>query len=137
MAVSYVRVKRSITVGHTPGVKYMARLWREADVNLDTIAQEIADASTISYPDVLACLKALEIHISKYVMNGSAVKFGTLGAFVPSIKATAQDTLDKVTVDTIKKTRVRFVPSIKFKSSLKKTQYSLKDLSVKGIQPQE
>src|SRR5574344_59315 len=124
MAVSYVRVKRSITVGHTPGVKYMARLWREADVNLDTIAHEIADATTISYPDVVACLKALEIHISKYVLNGSAVKFGTLGAFIPSIHAKVQDTADKVTVDTIKCARCRFVPSVKFKNSLKKASYN-------------
>lgn len=132
--ISFVKIKRNIAVGHTPGVKYMAHLWREADVNLDTIAQEIADATTVSYPDVLACLKAMEIHVSKYVLNGSAVKFGTLGSFIPSIKATCQDTLEKVTADTIKKTRCRFYPSPAFMRKLQKAQFAYKDLTVKGLQ---
>jgi hypothetical protein len=41
-------------------------------------------------------------------MNGLAVKFSMLGAFVPSVK---------------------------FKNSLKKAAFILKDLSVTGIQP--
>jgi predicted histone-like DNA-binding protein len=109
--INYVKVKRTIHVGGNPGIKYMARLWRNEDVSLDTIAQEISNATTVSYPDVLACLKAFEIHVSKYVLNGSAVKFGTLGAFIPCISASCQETAEKVTADTIRKTRCRFYPS--------------------------
>ena len=57
--INYVKVKREIHVGANPGTKYLARLWRNEDVSLDTIAQEISDATTVSYPDVLAALKAL------------------------------------------------------------------------------
>jgi predicted histone-like DNA-binding protein len=132
--INYVKVKREIHVGANPGTKYLARLWRNEDVSLDTIAQEISDATTVSYPDVLAALKAFEIHVSKYVLNGSAVKFGTLGAFIPTITAKCQLSVDKVTADTIKRTRCRFYPSKDFMKKLAKAQYQLKDLTVTGIQ---
>jgi predicted histone-like DNA-binding protein len=132
--INYVKVKREIHVGANPGTKYLARLWRNEDVSLDTIAQEISDATTVSYPDVLAALKAFEIHVSKYVLNGSAVKFGTLGSFIPSLHAKSQMSADAVTADTIKRATCRFYPSSDFMKKLSKAQYQLKDLTVTGIQ---
>jgi predicted histone-like DNA-binding protein len=134
MAISYVVVKREIHVGGNPGTKYLARLWREQDVNLETIADEISEASALSHADVVACLKAFEFFVSQHVMNGSAVKFQTLGSFVPSIKVKAMATKEAVTTNTIKRACCRFVPSVQFKHSLKKANYTLKDLTVTGLQ---
>lgn len=132
--INYVKVKRTITTGDNPGTKYLARLWRNEDVSLDTIAKEVSNATTVSYPDMLAVLKALEISISNHVMNGSAVKFGMLGAFIPQLNATAQNTLDDVTTDTVRRVSCRFLPGPEFKKSLKDVQISERDLNVKGIQ---
>ena len=74
MAIKFVKVKRNITVGSNPGEKYLARLFRGTDVSIDQIANEISEATTVSYPDVLACLKAMETHILKYILAGQAVK---------------------------------------------------------------
>jgi predicted histone-like DNA-binding protein len=134
MAINYVRVRRRIAVGQTPGVKFLARCFRSHDVTMDTIAKEISNATTVSYPDVLACLKALEIAVSAHVLNGSAVKFNYLGHFIPSIQAKACDTLEEVDISTIKRAKCRFYPSVAFMKDLAKTQFVLKDLEVKGYQ---
>ena len=91
--IKYVKVKRLIQVGANPGLKYLARLFRSNDVTMDQLCEEISESTTVSYPDVLACLKALEITVSRHVMNGEAVKFAYLGSFIPAIKAKAQDEL--------------------------------------------
>lgn len=134
MAISYVRVKRKITTGSNPGDKYLASIFRESDVSLNDLCVEISQSTTVSYPDVLACLKALEINISRHILNGRAVKFPLLGSFIPSIKATAKDTLEEVDVSSIKKARCRFYPSPAFMYDLSKTSFNLRDLEVKGYQ---
>ncbi len=132
--IKYVKVQRNIQVGADPGIKFMARLFRSNDVSMDQLCQEITESTTVSYPDVLACLKALEITVSRHVMNGEAVKFAYLGSFIPAIKAKAQDELDMVDASTIKAFRCRFYPSPEFKRSLSKTGFAEANLEIKGLQ---
>ncbi len=134
MTMKYVKVKRKINVGTNPGEKYLARLFRDADVNLDCIAQNISGATTVSYPDVLACLKALEMQIAKYVLSGKAVKLGYLGSFIPSISASAKATAEEVDANSIRKFKCRFRPSVEFKAALAQCKFSLADLEIKGLQ---
>ncbi|MBR1769895.1 MAG: HU family DNA-binding protein [Bacteroidales bacterium] len=133
----YVKVKRTISVGREPGIKFVARLFRGKDVEIEQVAQEISEATTVGEPDVLACLKALESVISRHVQNGSAVKLGLLGSFIPSLKAQAQKNREKVTADTIKRIACRFYPTPNFKKTLKSTRLEEKDLKVKGYESGE
>ena len=132
--IKYVKVKRLIQVGANPGQKYLARLFRSNDVTMDQLCEEISESTTVSYPDVLACLKALEINVSRHIMNGSAVKFTYLGSFIPAIKATAMEELQSVDATTIKAVRCRFFPSPHFMRSLQKTKLAEADLEIKGLQ---
>src|SRR5574344_1599549 len=120
MAIKFVKVKRNITVGSNPGEKYLARLFRGTDVSIDQIANEISEVTTVSYPDVVACLKALETQILKYILAGQAVKLSLLGSFIPFISAKAMNTAEEVTADTIKRAGCRFFPSVNFKQAMKK-----------------
>ncbi|MDD2192588.1 MAG: hypothetical protein PHO12_08630, partial [Bacteroidales bacterium] len=70
----------------------------------------------------------------RHVLNGSAVKLGYLGSFIPAIKATAMDDLDMVDASTIKMARCRFYASPEFKRSLAKTSFSEANLEIKGLQ---
>ena len=107
----------------------MARILRSEDITLDVIAKEISHATSVSYPDVLAALKAFEIHVSNHVMNGSAVKFGTLGAFIPSLHSKAVASLDDVDAQIVKRVTCRFYPSVAFKNTMKGVQLEFKDLN--------
>ncbi len=133
MSVNYVKVKRMVHVGENPGEKFMARLWRNQDINLDTIAEEISNSTTMNYADVIGVVKALEQQISKYIMNGSAVKLGMLGSFVPAISAKACESADDVTNESIKRVKCLFKPSVKFRNLLAKASLKEKDLTVKGL----
>ena len=132
--LKYVKIQRNIQVGADPGIKFMARLFRGNDVTMDELCQVISESTTVSYPDVLACLKALEINVSRFIQNGSAVKLGYLGSFIPSIKVKVQDTLDMVDASTIQSARCRFYPSPIFKNQLAKTSFSEANLEIKGLQ---
>ncbi|MBP6429948.1 MAG: hypothetical protein KA273_06065 [Bacteroidales bacterium] len=132
--LKYVKIQRNIQVGADPGIKFMARLFRGNDVTMDELCQVISESTTVSYPDVLACLKALEINVSRFIQNGSAVKLGYLGSFIPSIKVKVQDTLADVDASTIQSARCRFYPSPIFKNQLAKTSFSEANLEIKGLQ---
>lgn len=117
--LSYTKVKRQITVGATPGSKYLAVLWRGNDVTVNQIAEEISEATSLSVADVEASLSALEMVIKRHIKNGEAVKFPRLGHFIPCISAKTQATADKVTADTITKKGVRFYPTVSFRKEMK------------------
>ena len=108
--INYVKVKRNILVGNNPGERYVARLFRGQDVDLDTIAESISNSTTITYADVIATLKALEIEISKAILNGSAVKLNYLGSFIPTINAKSQLEIDTCDASSIKRFSCRFYP---------------------------
>ncbi len=132
--IKYVKVKKMIHCGENPGEKFLARLYRNQDVTLEQIAKEISDATTISEADTLACLKALEINIAKYILQGQAVKLEYLGSFIPAISAKAQESADKVDANTIKRFFCRFYPSAKFKKQLSaNAKFQHTDLEVKGL----
>ena len=133
MAVEYVKVKRMIHVGENPGEKFLARIYRSQDIELDQIAKDIAGSTTISYPDVLGCLKAMEMQIGKYILQGHSVKLGLLGSFIPTIHAKVQESADKVDANTIQRFTCRFFPSTSFKSQFEKCSFKEANLEVKGL----
>jgi hypothetical protein len=91
------------------------------------------NSTTVSFSDILAVLKALEMEISRAVLSGSAVKLGYLGSFFPTISAKSQPEAEKVDATTIKKFSCRFLPSSSFKHSLAKVKYQEADIEVKGL----
>lgn len=132
--IKFVKVQRNLQVGSNPGIFFLARLFRSNDVSMDQLCQEITESTTINYADVLATLKSLEVNISRHITNGSAVKLGYLGSFIPSLKVKAQATLTDVDASTIKSARCRFNASPEFKRSLAKTSFSEANLEIKGLQ---
>lgn len=135
MAIEYVKIKKNIVVGATPGMKYMAKIFRGKAVDLDDIAEKIASNSTMSEGDIYGVLKELEKVLPWYLTEGHPVKLGMIGTFYPSIKVQAVDTLEKVTPETIKRTYCSFLPSKVMRDKMSATSKSLKDLTIKGLQP--
>ena len=131
--VNYVKVKRDIHTGNNPGERYLARLVRNQDIDLDSIAESISNSTTISYADVIATLKALEIEISKAILNGSAVKLNYLGSFIPQLNAKSQLDIDTCDASSITRYSCRFYPSTKFKHNLKQAKFSEKNMEIKGL----
>ena len=110
---------RQIWVGGEQKNLCYAKLFRGADVNLEQLSQEISAATTLNPADVLACLRSLQDFLFYHLQTGSAVKLGTLGSFIPKIKAQAVESQDAITADTIRLVSCRFYPSVALKKNLK------------------
>ncbi|MDR1848232.1 MAG: hypothetical protein LBR17_09010 [Bacteroidales bacterium] len=135
MSIKYVKVQRNITTGTTPGIRYLARIFRTGNINLEELCNEVAYATSFPQPDVMGVVKALEIAISTHILNGEAVKLGILGMFAPGIKATAKTSLAQVDATTIRRAYCRFYPSTTFMDSLSKVSFEEADTDITGLQP--
>jgi predicted histone-like DNA-binding protein len=116
--INFFKVKREIHVGANPGTKYLAVIDRKGTITNDDVADQIADLTTVSEADIAACVIALEQVIANNVAKGFSVKLDKLGTFIPCIKCKTQDTLEKVTADTITRVYCGFNASQKFKATL-------------------
>ena len=110
---------RKIWVGGEQKNLCYAVLSRGADVNLEQLSSEISAATTLNPADVLACLRSLQDFLFYHLQTGSAIKLGTLGSFIPKIKAQAVESQDAITADTIRLVSCRFYPSVALKKNLK------------------
>lgn len=134
MSIAYVKVKRTINVGASPGEKFLARIVREQPVELDLIAEQIAGASTMSKADVMGVLQQLQVQMSYHLLRGATVKLGLLGTFSPSLRAKAVATVDDVTVNSIRGLYIIFRPSTWLDKEVKNVGYRLVDPTIEGLQ---
>ena len=132
--ISYIKIKKRIVVGATPGVKFLARIFREKAVDLKTIADRISATSTMSKGDIIGVLQQLEIVLAWYIVEGIPIKLGILGSFETGIQATACNTIEEVTEETIKRKYIIFKPSIELKKMLNDAKVNYLDLDIAGLQ---
>lgn len=100
-----------------------AMLFRGEKVTLDALAEEISNACSLSQADVLAALKAFQIHVQAHIKRGESVSLGDLGYIIPCIRSQAVASQDQITAETIQKVSARYYPSVKFKNALKSTTF--------------
>lgn len=137
MAIRYVKVKRTINVGNNPGEKYLARIFREQQVDLKTISEQIAGASSMSPGDVMAVLQQLQEHMSYHLLRGASVNLDLLGTFAPAISAKAVNSADEVTADTIRRFYVNYRPSVWLTDKFKEAKFSYANTEIQGVQTAE
>ena len=87
-------------------------------VGLRKIIAEIEEKCTLTQADIVAVLYALESAVSKHLLNGQSVRFGTLGSFRPTISSVGADSANTWHVDMIKRVRCVFTPSGQMKQNL-------------------
>ncbi len=134
MPVQYVKVKRVINVGSNPGEKFVARIVSEQQVDLQTISEQIAGASSMSTGDVMAVLQQLQEHMSYHFLRGAAVNLGLLGTFTPAFSAKAVKAGEEVTADTIQRFYLNFRPSTWLKNRFSDAKFNYVNTEIKGIQ---
>lgn len=87
-------------------------------VGIRAIVKEIEEKCTLTQPDILAVLSALESAIAAKLRNGQAVRFGTLGSFRPTITSEGAESAAAWAVNMIKRVRAVFTPSSQLKRDL-------------------
>lgn len=102
----------------TQDFKYYGTVVLGEPVGLRAIVKEIEEKCTLTQPDILAVLSALESAIAAKLRNGQAVRFGTLGSFRPTITSNGSATANTWAINLIKRVRAVFTPSAQLKRDL-------------------
>lgn len=137
MAIGYVIQQKKITVGATPGIKYVARIFREKQVDQMTVAKEIAKMSSMSIGDVLNVVQSLQEVMSSFLVQGKNVKLDLLGSFKIRMNATAVAAKDEVKPSTITKKSVGFSAGKELKEAIDNAGVEYIDLDIKGLQKRD
>lgn len=109
-------------------VKYYIQAAPTVPVSFERIAKNISDRCTVTEPDVLAVLNALQTEIVTAVQNGQSVRLGQLGSFRATL--TSRGVADKTQVDIaqIRAARVRFTMGSRLRSAMSLTNSDMKFL---------
>ena len=102
----------------TQDFKYYGTVVLGEPVGIRAIVKEIEEKCTLTQPDILAVLSALESAIAAKLRNGQAVRFGTLGSFRPTITSEGTEQANLWAVNKIKRVRAVFTPSAQLKRDL-------------------
>lgn len=102
----------------TQDFKYYGVVVLGEPVGIRAIVKEIEEKCTLTQPDILAVLSALESAIAAKLRNGQAVRFGTLGSFRPTISSNGAASAPTWAVNMIKRVRAVFTPSAQLKRDL-------------------
>ena len=84
---------------------------------------KLAQGSTLTTIDLMAVLEGFLQNIPKEISNGNIVDLGDFGSFKLRIKATGEDTEEKVTASNISNVLVQFRPGKDFKKAIKQTEF--------------
>jgi predicted histone-like DNA-binding protein len=98
--------------------KFYASAIADGIVDLDLLAELIADQCTVTEADCYAVLLSLEKNIIRELGQGRIVKVGRLGSFQMGLSSEGMATADAVSASSIKKTRVLFRPGKKMRRLL-------------------
>lgn len=109
MAIYYDVIKRKSPKDGT--VKFYSQVKSMNYVTIEQLARRISGECTVTYSDILAVLKALEVDLPEYLLAGNSVRLGTLGSFHLTLASSGAENKADFSTANISRVRVRFVPT--------------------------
>lgn len=120
MAFKYTVTERKVlTKSGGREMMQMASQVNLGRVDIDQLATEIAEVTSLGEGDVKSVLLHLAKQSVSYLTMGFSVQIGDLGTLTPRISAKAVPTTDKYTTDNIRRVNVRYTPSSTMKTRLR------------------
>lgn len=135
MSMAIVRVLRKITVGLTPGLKYLVRPKRRKTIGFEVLAERIQAHSSLTKADAYAAMLQMQDEAIEELKEGNSVSLGKLGTFTPTFSAKAVDTLEEATETTITRKYLRYTPTKLLREIVKNIPVEFdKTHKIKGLQ---
>lgn len=124
MAVRYKMTRINDNINESGTVKYSVTTVSYGNVNLDSLAEQMSDASTFTYGDVKGMIENLTLLVAETLKRGNTVTIDGLGTF----SVTAQPNRDveepsKIRAESIKLKSIGFKPSPKLKDRLSNIEF--------------
>lgn len=121
--LKYNIVKRRDPRDQSAAPKFYASIKRIQSIDLDYIANELAEKSSVTKGDVMSIVTNLIDLIPKELSMGRTVNLGRLGTFWLNINSDGYETEEEVTPDAVKKVNVRFRPSSTLKELMRRLRF--------------
>ncbi len=137
MPIEYVRVRRRITSGFSPGEKFLVIKKKTKKVKINQIYDDITDLSSLSRGDVKSVIDNFFHVIGKYFKDGRGADLDEFGEFEVTLQARSVETLEEANVNSIKRVNVNYRLGKKLREELKNESKVLGSLEVKGYQPRK
>ncbi len=110
MPINYsVNPRRNPSEKGTPP-KFYAKVQTRGTVSFDTLAEDIAYATTLTDGDVLNVLRALIKQVKKHLSDGKIVSLDALGSFQFQISGKGALTEEDYNTNLIQKVRIQYRP---------------------------
>ena len=136
MTMLLVRVLRNITVGLTPGLKYLVRPKRKKPIGFEELAKRMQAHSSLTKADAYAAMLQMQDEALAELMEGNPVNLGKLGTLTPMFRAKAVNTLEEANESTITRKYLRYTPSAEVRKAIQDIPVELdKSDQMKGLQP--
>ena len=106
--------------------KFYPQIGKQKYASLETIAEEISNMCTVTMPDIVSVLSAVQEQVEEILKTGHTVRLGYLGSFRPTIVGNAVAKKEDVTTKDILRVRVRFTMGSYLRKHLVKEQMKFK-----------
>ncbi len=104
---------------------YYVSAKNSAEISLEEMSENTSDRCTLTETDVLAALSALQREMTKNMMEGKIVRFGTFGSFQLSLNSSGVEKITDAIQRQVKGVRVRFRPGTRIQENLRNLKYTL------------
>jgi DNA-binding protein, histone-like, putative len=116
---------------------YYACSKRGQVVGFNELASIITESTTLTAPDVKACLMALSQNVKNELKRGNTVRLDDIGTFSIALSSQGYPESKDITADKVKATKIVFKPDKEFRSVLAQMRFSSLDKEaskIKGLQ---
>ena len=105
--------------------KYYVTTAKASEIDLETMSMNISERCTLTETDVLAVLSALTLEMTRQLMEGKIVRFGSFGSFQLGISSNGVETEDEASRNLVKGFRVKFRPGRRIADALAQLKFTL------------
>lgn len=119
MAIACTITKRQNNINPNAQPVYHIKPLIKNTIDVDELAKRISSTCSLTQPDVVACLNALNHELLKALLNGDKVDIAWLGTFKIGMQTKAQVSPERCTKNDIKKIHVNYQPSKTLKTALR------------------
>lgn len=123
MAVKYSVSARKNPQSPDAPKKYYGQAQAGGETSIELMAKRISTLCTVTRPDILAVLAALQITVVDALENGEIARLGDLGCLQVSISGHGAVAEEEYSAELIKKARLVYRPSAVLSSILKTLKY--------------
>lgn len=123
MAILLKTVARKNPQDKNAPVKYYPIQKTIRMVDETTVAEAIADETTLNPVEALMAIRQLRKILVRELLNSNSVKLGNWGSFGITLSTTGSETSEQVKANNVKTVNVRFTPGVELKEAMQKAQF--------------